>query len=108
MTKQARWVVWQWLLRALALLPRSGRAWLGCLALSWVALACEPKVKPGLNLQVLVIGNAAPGERANRIDVVFDRSMVGSEALGRALEPGESTPFRLQPALPGALRWRED
>lgn len=77
--------------------------WLTCSA----AVGCDRGPKPGLSLQVVVVGNGAPGERAKRIDVVFDRSMVGSEALGAALKL-EGAPFRLTPEVPGTLRWRED
>lgn len=85
----------QWMLAFAAWLCAG--AWLGC----------DRGPKPGLSLQVVVVGNGAPGERAKRIDVVFDRSMVGPEALGAALKP-ESAPFRLTPEVPGTLRWRED
>ncbi len=87
------------------------RVWLligvGCLAGAG-AVGCDRGPKPGLALQVVVIGNAAPGERAKRIDVMFDRSMVAADALGKELEPSGAAPFRLEPAVPGALRWRED
>lgn len=102
---------WRWLLGCPFLLAERrllACRWLAGVLLAGLALGCTPKVKPGLNLQVLVIGNAAPRERATRIDVVFDRSMVGNEALGQALTVDANTPFRLEPAVAGTLRWRED
>jgi hypothetical protein len=78
--------------------------WLGSLAL----LARDFGPKPGLELQILVAGNAAPGERAKRIEVVFDRPMVANTVVGQAVALGEGAPFRLQPEVPGTLRWRED
>lgn len=82
-----------------------GWSWLlGCA----MVIGCDPELQPGLELQVLVVGNATAGERAKRIDVVFNRSMVGEQVLGQVLPIGENAPFRLVPDVPGALRWRED
>lgn len=86
------------------------RTWVCCFwALALCSLlACGDDVKPGLGLEVLVIGNGDPGERATRIDVVFDRPMVGAEQLGRPLPLDQGAPLRLEPSVPGTLRWRED
>ncbi|HVZ32095.1 MAG TPA: Ig-like domain-containing protein, partial [Polyangiaceae bacterium] len=79
---------------------------LACLV-ALLPVGCN-RPKPGLGLQVVVIGNADPGERAKRIDVVFDRPMVASARLGEALAGGKEAPLRLEPQVPGTLRWRED
>jgi uncharacterized protein YfaS (alpha-2-macroglobulin family) len=88
------------------------RRWLWMLGGLWVLAGavlagCDSQVTPGLGLQVLVLGNAGPRDRARRIDVVFDRSMVGGAELGQPLT-GEGVPFRLEPKVAGTLRWRED
>ncbi|MEO8180887.1 MAG: MG2 domain-containing protein [Deltaproteobacteria bacterium] len=80
----------------------------GAWCIGAMLLAGCNRPKPGLELQVVVIGNAAPGDRAKRIDVLFDRPMVPSARLGEALDRKSGAPFRLQPDLPGTLRWRED
>jgi hypothetical protein len=82
---------------------RGGWGWLLSCA---VVIGCDSDLQPGLELQVLVVGNTAPGERAKRIDVVFNRSMVGEQALGQVLPPGADAPFRLVPEVAGTLRWR--
>jgi alpha-2-macroglobulin len=79
-----------------------------CMLVGGTLSGCDPELTPGLGLQVLVLGNAGPRDRARRIDVVFDRAMVGAERLGQPLAGGEGVPFRLQPAVAGTLRWRED
>lgn len=97
----------RWLARQLRVM-RCGAGWLAALAVLVALTSGCDRVKPGLNLQVLVIGNSLPRERATRIDVVFDRSMVDPATLGRALTLGGQLPFQLSPAVPGTLRWRED
>lgn len=77
---------------------------LGCAL--WIG--CDRGPKPGLELQVVVVGNAAPGERAKRIDVIFDRPMVAPDVLGKELALDGEAPLRLEPAVAGVLRWRED
>ncbi len=98
--------------RAIRVEPRVSavRALLGLWVVWIVALlpGCDAGPKPGLEVQVVVIGDAAAGERVRRIDVVFDRGMVAGEALGTPLALGEGVPFRLEPAVAGSLRWRED
>jgi alpha-2-macroglobulin len=108
-TMKERSDMWRWLLVCRGWLAEGWLAGLLTTGLVMcVASGCEPRVKPGLNLQVLVIGNGVPRERATRVDVVFDRSMVNAAALGQTLQPGEAAPLRLEPPVPGTLRWRED
>lgn len=86
---------------------RSSRVHLHGLAalVLWLSLpACGPKVKPGLKANITVEGNDRPGERARRVLVTFDRPMVTDAQLGKA---PERSPVRLEPAVPGAFRWRE-
>src|SRR5690349_21418293 len=89
-------------------MPKRWNAWGRAWWLSLGLLGCEPELTPGLGITVLVEGNVEPGERARRIDVVFDRSMVSDSLLGRELTPGEGVPLRISPNVPGTLRWRED
>lgn len=82
----------------------------GLASLGLVSLAlwgCGPKVKPGLGLEVWVEGNTE-GQRASLISVTFDRAMVAGNELGKDLKLSSSSPFRIEPKVPGTLRWRED
>jgi alpha-2-macroglobulin len=55
-----------------------------------LALACGPKLKPGLKVT------------GAQLEAKFDRAMVASEALGREVK---DAPLRVTPPVPGKLRW---
>jgi hypothetical protein len=89
---------------------RVGRWVVGAALVLAMGTACKPKVTPGLAVTVDVPGLAEKGGRATRIELLFDRPMVATPALGKDLDAAQSknAPFRLSPEVAGRLVWRED